>query len=103
MLLNMSVWSDIESLRHYVYHTSHRELLRQRHEWFERFEKVYMALWWVPRGHIPGIDEAKRRLDHLEANGPTQFSFTFRTVLAPDDAYQQRIDWSSFKPCSAVS
>src|SRR5579863_8337701 len=41
-LLNMSVWRDIESLRHYVYGTAHREVLRQRHAWFEKFEGGYM-------------------------------------------------------------
>lgn len=101
-LLNMSVWKDIESLRQYVYNTSHRELLRQRHEWFEKFDRVYMALWWVPEGHIPGIDEARRRLDHLEAHGPSQFAFTFKTVFDPDDEFQRGIDWSSFQPCPAT-
>jgi Domain of unknown function (DUF3291) len=102
-LLNMSVWKDIESLRHYVYQTAHRELLRQRHAWFERFAGAYSALWWVPMGHIPGIDEAKRRIAHLDAHGPTQFAFLFNSVFPPDDAYQQGIDWSSFQPCPATS
>ena len=100
-LLNMSVWEDIASLRNYVYHTSHRELLRQRHEWFEKFAGVYAALWWVPAGHIPGIDEAKRRIAHLDAHGPTQFAFTFKSVFEPDDEFQQGIDWASFQPCPA--
>jgi hypothetical protein len=101
-LLNMSVWKDIESLRHYVYNTAHRELLRQRLDWFEKFDRVYIALWWVPEGHIPGIEEAKRRLDHLDTYGPTQFAFTFKTVFEPDDEFQQGIDWSSFRPCPAT-
>ncbi len=62
LLLNMSVWETIEALRNYVYHTAHAELLRQREEWFEKFAGSYAALWWVPFGHIPGIDEAKKRL-----------------------------------------
>jgi hypothetical protein len=102
-LLNMSVWKDIESLHHYVYKTAHRELLRHRHEWFEKFDRGYMVLWWVPEGHIPGIDEAKRRLAHLDSHGPTQFAFTFQTVFEPDDEFQQGIDWSSFRPCPATS
>jgi len=102
LLLNMSVWTDIESLRHYVYQTAHRELLRQRHAWFEKLEQVYLALWWVPQGHIPGIDEAKRRLAHLEAHGPTQFAFNFKSIFQPDDAYQRAIDWASFRPCPAT-
>jgi hypothetical protein len=100
-LLNMSVWQDIASLRHYVYQTAHRELLRQRHAWFEKFESGYMALWWVPVGHSPGIDEAKQRLAHLDAHGPTQFAFTFHSIFEPDYEFQQSIDWSSFEPCPA--
>jgi hypothetical protein len=100
-LLNMSVWRDVESLRHYVYQTAHRELLRQRHAWFEKFEGGYTALWWVPAGHIPGIDEAKRRIAHLDTHGPTQFAFTFKSVFEPDEEFQQGIDWSSFQPCPA--
>jgi hypothetical protein len=101
-LLNMSVWADIASLRHYVYQTAHRELLRHRHAWFEKFEGSYAALWWVPVGHIPGIDEAKRRIAHLDTHGPTQFAFTFKSVFEPDDEYQQCIDWSTFQRCPAT-
>ena len=43
ILINMSVWESIEALRHYVYKTAHSELLRQRHEWFEKFVGVYTA------------------------------------------------------------
>jgi hypothetical protein len=42
-----------------------------------------MALWWIPAGHIPSIDEAKERLASLEHHGPTQFAFTFRTTFPP--------------------
>jgi Domain of unknown function (DUF3291) len=103
ILLNMSVWETIEALHHYVYKTAHAELLRHRNEWFEKFTGAYTALWWVPEGHIPGIDEAKKRLAHLEKHGPTQFAFTFKNVLPPDEEYQSAIDWSSFQPCPGVS
>lgn len=102
ILMNMSVWETIEALRHYVYKTVHAELLRQRHEWFEKFVGSYAALWWVPRGHRPGIDEAIKRLAHLEKHGPTQYAFTFKTTFQPDDQFQKEIDWSSFRPCPAV-
>ena len=81
MLLNMSVWETVEQLRHFVYKTLHVELLRDRHAWFEKLAGVYTALWWVPVGHIPSVDEAKRRLEHLEAHGPTEFAFTFQSVV----------------------
>jgi hypothetical protein len=101
MLLNMSVWESVEDLKHYVYKTAHAELLRQRHAWFEKMEVVYAALWWVPVNHIPGIDEAKKRLAHLEAHGPTQFAFTFKALFPPDEEFQRGIDWAGFRPCAA--
>jgi len=102
ILINMSVWQTVESLRDYVYRTAHAELLRHRQEWFEKFAGAYAALWWVPAGHIPSVDEAKKRLAHLDRHGPTQFAFTFKTVFQPDEEFQQGIDWSSFKPCPAT-
>jgi hypothetical protein len=102
ILLNMSVWDSIETLRHYVYKTAHVEIMRHREDWFEKFAGVYLALWWVPAGHIPGIDEAKKRVAHLDAHGPTQFAFTFKQTFEPDEEFQQGIDWSSFVPCPAT-
>ncbi len=102
ILMNMSVWESIETLRHYVYHTVHAELLRHRHEWFDKFVGTYTALWWVPAGHRPSIDEARKRLAYLETYGPTEFAFTFKTTFPPDEQFQRAIDWSSFQPCPAV-
>jgi hypothetical protein len=98
----MSVWESIEALKQYVYKTVHAEVLRQRHDWFEKLENSYLALWWVPIGHVPGIDEAKKRLAHLDAQGPTQFAFTFKRTFDPDDEFQAGINWSSFVPCPAM-
>jgi len=86
--LNMSVWESIEALRAYVYSSAHAEVLRQRRDWFEKFERVYLALWWIPAGHIPSIDEAKARLASLEQNGPTPLAFTFKTTFTPDEALE---------------
>jgi len=102
ILINMSVWESIEALRHYVYKTAHAELLRQRESWFEKFSGTYTALWWVPARHRPGMDEATKRLAHLEQHGPTQFAFTFKMTFEPDEQFQRAIDWSSFVPCPAT-
>jgi Domain of unknown function (DUF3291) len=102
ILLNMSVWTTIETLKNYVYRTAHAELLQQRQAWFERFDRTYLALWWVPEGHIPGVDEAKKRVASLDDHGPTQFAFTFKKIFQPDEEFQQGIDWSSFRPCPAL-
>src|SRR5215213_2544125 len=71
ILINMSTWADLGSLRNYVFRSAHAAVMRRRREWFERFEGVYLALWWVPAGHRPTVEEAVSRLGHLQAHGPT--------------------------------
>lgn len=102
ILFNLSVWETIEDLKQYVYRSVHVELLRQKDAWFEKFAGVYFALWWIPAGHIPGVDEAKKRLAHLEANGPAPFAFTFNKSFPPDEAFLGSTDWTSFQPCPAT-
>lgn len=102
ILFNLSVWESVETLKHYTYKTAHAELLRGRRSWFEHFGGQFLAMWWVPEGHIPGIDEAKQRLAHLEANGPSQFAFTFKEVYPPDEQFLSGFDWSVFRPCPAT-
>jgi hypothetical protein len=84
IIFNMSVWESVDALKQYVYRTAHAELLRDRRSWFEQFDGVFAALWWVPIGHIPSIEEAKSRLAHLEQHGPSPAAFTFKTIHAPD-------------------
>jgi hypothetical protein len=84
IMINMSVWADLESLRGYVFRSAHAAVMRQRREWFERFEGVYLGLWWVPTGHRPTVEEAVGRLAHLEAHGPAPFAFTFQQAFDPE-------------------
>ncbi len=83
IIVNMSVWASVEQLRAYTYGTMHAELLKQRRDWFEKFDGVFLALWWIPVGHIPTIGEAKARLASLGEHGPTPFAFTFKTPFPP--------------------
>ena len=83
IISNMSVWESIEALRAFVYTTAHTGIMRRRREWFETYVTSYMALWWVPAGHRPTIEEAKERLAALDRDGPTPFAFTFRQPFDP--------------------
>ena len=102
LLMNMSVWESVDALKRYVYKTGHADVLKQRHQWFEPLS-IYLALWWVPAGHRPSIDEAKKRLAHLAAHGPSAFAFTFKTIYEPDETLVRTIDWNSFESCPAQS
>jgi hypothetical protein len=76
-IVNMSVWESIEALRDYVYASDHIHALRQRASWFERSNQPNYCLWWVPAGHQPAVAEGKERLEHYQAHGATEFSFSF--------------------------
>lgn len=85
VLVNMSVWRDVESLSDYVYKSAHTEMLKRRREWFEPVKQTHMVLWWVLAGHRPGLEEAAERLQRLRSDGPTPSAFSFRQrFLAPD-------------------
>jgi hypothetical protein len=81
LLLNMSVWKDIDSLHRYVYNSGHVDLMRRRREWFERMAEAFLVLWWVPKDHRPSITEAISKLETLRKNGPTAEAFTFRNTF----------------------
>jgi hypothetical protein len=86
LIVNMSVWQSVEALEAYVYRSAHVDVMRRRREWFDRLEQRYLALWWVPEGHVPSIDDAKARLEHLERHGPSEVAFTFgQRFPAPAD------------------
>jgi hypothetical protein len=85
ILLNMSVWESITSLSDYVYRSGHKEVLRQRRQWADRFEGVQSALWWIRAGTVPEPVDAVTRLDHLSRVGPSAYAFTFQSPFAAPD------------------
>ena len=88
MLVNMSIWSDLESLSNYVYRSAHVDVMRRRKAWFEHMRAAYLVLWWVPKGYRPSITEAIAKLEMLQATGPSPEAFTFRRPFAAPDAAQ---------------
>ena len=81
LLVNLSVWKDAASLREYVYHSGHLEIMRRRIEWFEKVDEAHLVLVWLPIGHEPPLSEAEDRLTLLRARGPTGKAFNFRDML----------------------
>jgi hypothetical protein len=84
LMVNMSVWQTLDSLRDFVYRNGpHLDFMRRRREWFRRMPEDHLVLWWVPAGHIPDLDEALSRLDLLRRHGPSPLAFTFRDPYGP--------------------
>jgi hypothetical protein len=84
LLINMSVWEDIESLKLFVYKSMHVELIQDRDAWFNKMSTAHQALWWIPAGSYPTINEGKERLEVLQKNGPTENAFSFAQSFGVD-------------------
>ena len=83
IIVNMSVWEDLESLKRFVYRSTHVDLVRDREAWFSKMMEAYQALWWVPACHLPTLQEGKEKLEYIQERGPGEEAFTFARHFAP--------------------
>ena len=75
MAVNLSVWESVEALEKFVWNTVHARVYNGKAAWFEKMATPHFVMWSVPAGHIPSLEEAKARLDHLTENGDGDFAF----------------------------
>jgi len=76
LIINYSIWEDIESLRHFMFKSGHMAYLRRRSEWFEKLDRPTSVAWWVPSGTTPDVGVAFQKVVDLQENGPTESAFT---------------------------
>ena len=79
--VNMSVWTDPQSLENYVFKTVHVQFYKNKADWFDLMEKPHMVFWWIPEGHTPTLFEAMDKLQGLEKNGATENAFGWAEVM----------------------
>jgi hypothetical protein len=85
----LSLWHDVDSIKHFVYKSGHAMYYRRRKEWFAPHPEgsTYSVCWWHRltltnggRGaRPPTLLEAFGRCEHLHSNGPTAYAFDFAT------------------------
>jgi hypothetical protein len=81
IIVNLSVWRDLASLREFVLgQAGHRAALSRRREWFERASSPMTVCWYVAEDHRPSLEEAEGMLVRLRAEGPSDglFPFSYR-------------------------
>ena len=83
IIVTLSVWESVESLRAYVYRSDHTDFLRARREWFLPYDGPPHVMWWIDEQQQPTLDQGVGRLEHLAAHGASPFAFTFRDVFPP--------------------
>jgi hypothetical protein len=79
IIVNMSVWEDINALKNFMFKTHHVDFLKRKKEWFVPMSEASYVLWWVPEGHIPTVQEAMTKLEHLQQYGETPDAFSFKS------------------------
>jgi hypothetical protein len=88
LAINMSVWTDADALFAFVYRSAHTPEMARRREYFDRYDGAYQALWWIPAGTIPTVNDALSRLWLLDRFGPSPQAFTFKARFPnPDQAH----------------
>lgn len=70
--VNASVWESLDHLREFVYRGFHRDVFRQRAEWFVASDQV---MWWIPAGTVPTLAECAARLAFINTFGPSAYGF----------------------------
>ncbi|WP_434527514.1 DUF3291 domain-containing protein [Vibrio sp. K4] len=85
MIVNMSVWDNVDALKNFMFRTHDRDFMRRKGEWFHRLAEDTYALWWVQDNHQPTPEEALERLKYLRENGDTPYAFTFKTNFTAKD------------------
>ena len=80
IIVNVSVWETVEALERYVWQTVHKRFYGRRQDWFDKMDGPHFVMWWVPVGHQPTVIEAKERLEHLAAHGPSDHAFGWESI-----------------------
>ena len=92
LAINMSVWTDADALFAFVYRSAHAPEMARRREYFSRYDGAYQALWWIPAGTIPTVNDALSRLWLLDRFGPSAQAFTFKARFPRPDQTHPPVD-----------
>lgn len=93
---NLTVWESLAALRDFVYRGLHRDFFRKRAEWF--VPGSVTAMWWIPAGTTPTVDDAKVRLAFIERFGPSPFAFQMGQQFAPLVVIRRDLDHPDVAP-----
>ena len=88
VIVNYSIWTDVESLRHFVLRSGHAMYLRRRRDWFESMDGPTTVCWWIRPGERPAPEEGLARLRHLAEFGASPRGWPLSDPVPDPDAEQ---------------
>jgi Domain of unknown function (DUF3291) len=83
LMPQLSLWEDIESIRHFAFKSGHAMYYKRRREWFttETIVPPYAVCWWRPSSYDPPtLEEAFAKCHLLKIMGPSKDAFDFSTA-----------------------
>jgi Domain of unknown function (DUF3291) len=97
LMPQMSLWTDIESLRHFAFKSGHAMYYKRKREWFtDDVPAPYAVCWWFRNNKnstqqgkhnittstlmYPTLYEAFERCERLRVDGPTEYAFDFASA-----------------------
>ncbi|TPW11752.1 MAG: hypothetical protein FD127_3046 [Acidimicrobiaceae bacterium] len=83
VIVNFSIWEDLESFRHFLTKSGHGAYLRRRRDWFETPTEANVVCWWIDEGDHPTVAEALARLCTLRVSGPTEQGWPLTHPFVP--------------------
>jgi len=82
IIINISVWKNIECLEHFTFNTFHTDFIRRRKEWFKQYGTAHFAMWWIREGNYPRVEQSMARLKFLQTKVATSKAFDFKNRFA---------------------
>jgi hypothetical protein len=76
----LSIWQDVDGLKHFVFKTLHGRFYDRKSEWFLAAREPMMVLWNVSPDTRPTMDEAYKKLETLRSEGPSPQAFDWATA-----------------------
>jgi hypothetical protein len=89
VIVNMSVWENVETLEAFVWNTLHEKFYRKRGNWFAPWDGPHLALWWWDKAEMPTLEQGLAKLAQLAAQGPSDEVFGWQQ-MGDAKLWQQR-------------
>ncbi len=84
LMPQLSLWEDMDSLRHFVFKSGHAMYFKRKKEWFTAPPSRHSVCWWHDLSNNnyapPSLKESFDRCDYLNEHGPTEYAFDFNSA-----------------------